>query len=227
MVLAGNTNATTFTLADNFEWAALGSTTIAGDFANLFNNVTSLFGNGVDNRLLGNRDDNVINGGAGNDTLAGYGGDDLLTGGLGADKFYLNLNLDPSAATGPVAGFGGQITDFNRTGNEGDKLVLNFKTSTGLDYAYSFNGTDINNVVGAPRAALTYDQTTGLLEIQFQQSSGSGWAFAADQTPDISYLITGATDSLAPILSASSSFEVVSTGMNHPMHNNGLWGQQA
>ena len=230
MVFAGNTNATTFTLAENFEIAALGNSSNVGYGVNVFTNVNTLIGNGANNLLLGNIDDNVISGGAGNDTLAGFGGDDLLTGGLGADLFVLNLN--PSSFNNQVGGFGGQINDFNRTGaNEGDRLLLNFKTTDGTGYAYSFNGgTSFGNTAqDAPRATLTYDASTGLLEMQFQQSNGNGgWTFNADNTPDISYLITGANDTTAAQLSANSFLVDPTINTTHPMQSNGgYWGQQA
>jgi len=233
-VFAGNA-ATTFTLADHFEYAALGNSGGVGDDINVFTNVTTLVGNSANNFLLGNTDDNVMNGGAGNDTLAGYGGDDLLIGGLGTDLFTLNLSPNPTTQYERVSGFGGQITDFNRTGaNEGDKLLLNFKAMNGsssVDYAYSFNGgTSFGNAAqDAPRATLTYDASTGLLEMQFQQSDGNGgWAFSsADSTPDISYLITGASDSAAAVLNANSFLVDTSITTGHPMQGNSLWGQQA
>ena len=131
-----------------------------------------------------------------------------------------------------MSGFGGQITDFNRTGaNEGDRLLLNFKTSTGQDYAYSFNGGASfgNTAQDAPRATLTYDASTGLLEMQFQQSDGNnGWAFSStDSTPDISYLITGASDTTAAVLSANSFLVDTSINTSHPMQGNNFWGSQA
>jgi Ca2+-binding RTX toxin-like protein len=236
-VFAGNTP-NTFTLADNFEWAALGNSGGvggAGSDINVFTNVATLIGNSANNLLLGNTDDNVINGGAGNDTLSGYGGDDLLIGGLGTDLFVLNLSPNQDQQSDRVSGFGGQITDFNRTGvNEGDKLLLNFRAMNGsssVDYAYSFNGgTSFGNTAqDAPRATLTYDASTGLLEMQFQQSDGNGgWAFSsADSTPDISYLITGASDSAAAVLNANSFLVDTSIDTTHPMQRDNYWGQQA
>jgi hypothetical protein len=103
--------------------------------------------------------------------------------------------------------------------------------SSSVDYAYSFNGgTSFGNAAqDAPRATLTYDASTGLLEMQFQQSDGNGgWAFSsADNTPDISYLITGATDSAAAQLSANSFLVDNSITTGHPMQGNSLWGSQA
>jgi trimeric autotransporter adhesin len=234
LVFAGNTP-NTFTLADNFEWAALGNSGSVGDDINVFTNVTTLVGNSANNLLLGNIDDNVMNGGAGNDTLSGYGGDDLLIGGLGTDLFVLNLSPNQDQQSDRVSGFGGQITDFNRSGaNEGDKLLLNFKAMNGsssVDYAYSFNGgTSFGNTAqDAPRATLTYDASTGLLEMQFQQSDGNGgWAFSsADSTPDISYLITGTSDSAAAVLNANSFLVDTSIDTTHPMQRDNYWGQQA
>jgi Ca2+-binding RTX toxin-like protein len=233
-VFAGNTP-NTFTLADNFEWAALGNSGGvggAGSDINVFTNVATLIGNSANNLLLGNTDDNVINGGAGNDTLSGYGGDDLLIGGLGTDLFVLNLSPNQDQQSDRVSGFGGQITDFNRTGaSEGDKLLLNFKAMNGsssVDYAYSFNGgTSFGNAAqDAPRATLTYDASTGLLEMQFQQSDGNGgWAFSsADSTPDISYLITGTSDSAAAVLNANSFLVDTNIDTTHPMQRDNYWG---
>jgi Ca2+-binding RTX toxin-like protein len=228
IVKAGNTNPTTFTLAEHFEYAALGNSTEYSGI-NVFNNVSVLIGNGANNLLLGNVDSNTISGGLGNDTLAGYGGDDLLTGGAGADLFVLNLSPSEYQQSDQVSGFGGQIADFNRTGNEGDRLLLNFKANGWADYAYSFNdGADFGNTAaGAPRAILNYDAGTGLLEIQLQQSVGNGWAFnSSDNTPDITYLITGASDTAAAALSQASFMVDPSNSMGHPMMGDPFWGRQ-
>jgi Ca2+-binding RTX toxin-like protein len=229
MVAAGNTNATTFTLAEHFEYAALANDASPGAGMNVFNNVSVLIGNSANNLLLGNVDSNTIMGGLGNDTLAGFGGDDLLTGGAGADLFALSISAFGGGQF--EAGFGGQITDFNLTGaSEGDRLLLNFKANTGpnmsQDYAYSFNGgADFGNTVeGAPRAILSYDAGTGLLEIQLQQSVDNGWAFnSMDNTPDITYLVTGASDTAAAALSEASFIVDSSNSMGHPMVGDAFW----
>jgi Ca2+-binding RTX toxin-like protein len=232
MVAAGNTNPTTFTLADHFEYAALANDASSGSGINVFSNVSVLIGNSANNVLLGNIDSNTISGGAGNDELAGFGGDDLLTGGAGADLFALSMS--PFGGSQFEAGFGGQITDFNRTGaNEGDKLLLKFRADTGSsyhDYAYSFNGgADFGNTAaGAPRAILSYDAGTGLLEIQLQQSVGNGWAFNSnDNTPDITYLVTGASDTAAAALSQASFMVDPGNTMGHPMMGDPFWGRSS
>jgi hypothetical protein len=61
--------------------------------------------------------------------------------------------------------------------------------------------------------------------MQFQQrDNNGGWAFSsADSTPDISYLITGATESIVEdSLDVNNMFTA-----DHPMQGNGFWGQQA
>jgi Ca2+-binding RTX toxin-like protein len=229
VVFAGNTNATTFTLADGLEYAALANSTNPGYGINVFNNVTSLIGNSANNVLFGNIDGNTINGGAGNDTLAGFGGDDLLIGGGGADVF--SLNLDPNHFNNQVLGFGGQISDFNRTGaNEGDRLLLNFKDeTTGTAYAYSFNGgADFGNTAnGAPHAYINYDASTGLLGIELEHRVGNQWVLnSTDNTPDISFLVTGANDTTGAALSAASFLVNPDMDLGHPMQGDGFWGRQ-
>jgi hypothetical protein len=65
--------------------------------------------------------------------------------------------------------------------------------------------------------------------MQFQQSDGNGgWAFSsADNTPDISYLITGTSDSAAAVLNANSFLVDTSIDTTHPMQRDNYWGQQA
>jgi Ca2+-binding RTX toxin-like protein len=229
LVFAGNTNASTFTLADGLEYAALANSTNPGYGINVFNNVTSLIGNSANNVLMGNIDSNTINGGSGIDTLAGFGGDDLLIGGGGADVF--SLNLDPNHFNNQVLGFGGQISDFNRTGaNEGDRLLLNFKDeTTGTAYAYSFNGgADFGNTAnGAPHAYISYDSTTGLLGIELEHRVGNQWVLnSTDNTPDISFLVTGANDTTGAALSQASFLVNPDMDLTHPMQGDGFWGRQ-
>lgn len=188
MVFVKNTSS--YTLGVGLENAALepiGS--IFGSGINgATNSPTTLTGNSLDNLLLGNDGDNTLIGGDGNDTLFGLTGDDVLTGGKGNDVFGLGGNESASGSSGNdaySANFGGSITDFNKEGT--DKLLLNF--IEGYHYKLSVGGNETylngaNDQTQGPEATITYDPTSGLLQLEFQRladwGSSDRWVYGED-----------------------------------------------
>jgi Ca2+-binding RTX toxin-like protein len=192
-------NTSSYTLGANIENAALAPTwSIYGGSSNgAANAPTTLIGNAGDNLLLGSDADSTLIGGDGRDTLFGYGGDDVLTGGKGSDLFGLGGDQTNSGAYGAdtYSDFYGTITDFNQA--ESDKLLLNFtqgevQLSDSQDpnsgvwvpnvhqYHYKLNiGGNETYLFGAneqtqgPEATISYDPSSGLLQLEFQHTVSS------------------------------------------------------
>jgi hypothetical protein len=227
-------------MGGNIENAALAN--MPGATPNLMSLPAYLYGNEQANVLLGNTGDNTLGGNGGNDTIAGYGGDDTIYGGYGNDLFALTLdptnNIDPST----LNGFGGTIMDFNRYG-ENDQFLLNFvaggsggSSSTGfhyqlnVGYGASFINGDTTSTNTVPEAMITYDPSSGLLQIAFQHetSSGSGqWTYAGDNgNTNLSFIINGANDYTPAMNINAASFMIdPSIDLTHPMQDpNSYWG---
>jgi uncharacterized delta-60 repeat protein len=231
-----------YTLGANIEYAALAN--MPGATPNLISLPSSLTGNELNNLLMGNTGDNTLSGGAGRDTLVGFGGDDTMIGGAGNDLFA--LTLDPSHSIDPseLNGFGGTITDFNRVG-ENDQFLLNFIAGgsgnqgfhyqLNVGYGASFiNGSTTSNSQ-VPEAMITYDPSSGLLQIAFQHyQEGTGsepgfWTYAGNNgNTNLSYLVYGAND-LTPAANINAASFLVDSAMDltHPMQSSSsYWGQQ-
>lgn len=206
-------NTSSYTLGVEIENAALAPTwSIYGSSSNgAINSPTTLTGNALNNLLLGNDGDNTLIGGEGNDTLFGLAGDDVLTGGKGNDVFGLGGNESASGSSGNdaySANFGGSITDFNKEGT--DKLLLNFMESEyqlsdledpnsgnwvydAYHYKLNIGGQEsylngANDQTQGPEATITYDPTSGLLQLEFQRAAfdsvsntyADSWVYGAD-----------------------------------------------
>ncbi len=171
-----------FTLGDNLERLGMqGSSHLAGT------------GNGLDNTIVGNTGNNLLNGqsgkdslsgGVGNDTLIGGAGDDILTGNAGNDFFLY--------ATGAafIAGAIGidRLTDFGRTANNTDKIVL---SSTTFNAGTSFANVATDALAATSGAFITFSTGTGKLfynQNGAAEGLGSGGQFLA--LSNVSSLIT-------------------------------------
>ena len=248
-------NASSYTLGANIENAALAPTwSIYGGSSNgATNSPTTLTGNAGDNLLLGSDADSTLIGGDGRDTLFGFGGDDVLTGGKGNDLFGLGGDQSASGSYGYddySMEFYGTITDFNQA--ESDKLLLNFTKgelrqldaqdpASGVwvpnahQYHYKLNiGGNETYLYGAnaqtqgPEATISYDSTSGLLQLEFQHSISSfdstsntttyDWVYGADSdvatgNANLTYFVMNGTGAAA--LDANSF--LLDTTI-HPIH---------
>lgn len=227
-------------MGGNIENAALAN--MPGATPNLMSLPAYLYGNEQANVLLGNTGDNTLGGNGGHDTIAGYGGDDTISGGYGNDLFALTLdptnNIDPAT----LNGFGGTIMDFNRYG-ENDQFLLNFVAgdpggggTTGfhyqlnVGYGASFINGDTTSTNTVPEAMITYDPSSGLLQIAFQHetSLGSGqWTYAGDNgNTNLSFIINGANDFTPAMNINAASFMIdPSIDLTHPMQDpSSYWG---
>lgn len=250
-------NVSSYTLGSNIENAALAPTwSIYGSSSNgAANSPTTLTGNAGDNLLLGSDADSTLIGGDGRDTLFGFGGDDVLTGGKGNDLFGLGGDQSASGSYGYddySMEFYGTITDFNQA--ESDKLLLNFTkgefrqldvqdpdpasgvwVSDAHQYHYKLNiGGNETYLYGAnaqtqgPEATISYDPTSGLLQLEFQNSIPSfdsttdtttyNWAYGADSdvatgNANLTYFVMNGTG--AAVLDANSF--LLDTTI-HPIH---------
>ena len=223
-------------MGGNIENAALAN--MPGATPNLMSLPAYLYGNEQANVLLGNTGDNTLGGNGGNDTIAGYGGDDTIYGGFGNDLFALTLDPTNSIDPSTLNGFGGTIMDFNRFG-ENDQFLLNFaaggSSNTGFHYQLNvgYGASFINGSAqsdSTPEAMITYDPSSGLLQIAFQHetSSGSGqWTYAGDNgNTNLSFIINGANDFTAATNINAASFTIdPSMDLTHPMQDqNSYWG---
>ena len=216
-------------LGSNIEIAALANT--PGAAPNMISLPAYLYGNELDNVLMGNTGDNLLVGNGGNDTIAGFGGDDTIYGGYGNDLFALTLDPTHSIDPSTLNGFGGTIEDFNRYG-ENDQFLLNFVTGgTGnTPYHYSLNvGYGSSFINGSTQhdataeAAITYDPSSGLLEVAFQHYDNIAhtWSFDPSGNTNLSYLVNGANDYTPATSISAASFTIdPSMDLTHPMQSN-------
>jgi Ca2+-binding RTX toxin-like protein len=127
---------------DTLEGGA-GSDLLYGDAGN-----DSLSGGTKGDSLFGGNGRDTLDGGSGNDLLDGGGGNDLLVGGFGNDTLIGGSNNDTliggSGNDTLTGGSGRDAFAYSLSTDEGDDLILDFKTGNGGDRLEISDLLDVN-----------------------------------------------------------------------------------